>query len=308
MKLFQWPFYRKTYPGINNPRFVDDILAANQAVLQGLTALLGALNTDFFILSGFAYTAGSPGSYTPGIIYLNGYFYYVNGMTEGQYIQGVQVDTMPQPFTDGNSRNIYTLNQGNPTSVSDPTYSPMFSGNMNQYRATNKYLATGLAAAQAILGNLGGAAFANIGTVAGTVAAGNDSRFGYTVAQINATFAMIANVLLLNNTTPYTPSQPYNPATKAYVDASSAGRILSGNYNIGNTTSGGAIYTVSLGTTLAISNYKVMATAVSTNPTNNAGGIDIIIKNKTTSSFDMWVYPQITVFTDISVDWILWTP
>ena len=218
MSLFPWPFQRKTYAGVDNPRFVDDVLASNQAVQDGLAAITGFLNTDFAILSGFIYNEGFPGNYTPGICYLSGVFYYMpKGFNEGFYLTPANVDTMPQPFGDTVVRNIYTLQQVT-TSVAPVTNCPQFVGSMAKYRLSIKDLNAGLVALQTLFGTLGGAAFLNVGTVAGTVAAGDDSRFGYTKTQIDTLFALKTTVLLFGNTTPFTPILPYEPATKQYVD------------------------------------------------------------------------------------------
>ena len=66
-----WPHKRKEYSGMNNPRYVTDIVEATENLLSAMKAILGLGDTDFAIISGFDYTAGSPGSYSPGICYMN---------------------------------------------------------------------------------------------------------------------------------------------------------------------------------------------------------------------------------------------
>lgn len=232
--IFQFPFVRKVYDGIDNPRFVSDIQAANQAVMSALIALLGVGPTDFFIISGFDYTPGAPGSYAPGTFYLNGVIYYKGTATqEGLFLGGMTTDTMLQPFDDGTSKNIYTLFQGTAGAANPPNTSPVLAGNMNAYRIGSKYMQSVLATVSTVIATLGAAAFLGIGTVAGTVAAGDDTRFGYSVAQINAMFAKIIDVLIIGSTNNnFIPTQPYDPATKMYVDGSSAAKcLLIGSYN-----------------------------------------------------------------------------
>ena len=44
MSLFTWPFKRKQYAGIGNPRFISDVVAANEAINDALAALIGTTN------------------------------------------------------------------------------------------------------------------------------------------------------------------------------------------------------------------------------------------------------------------------
>jgi hypothetical protein len=150
MSLIQWPFFRKHYDGLNNPRFDQDIVAANQAVLDALTSLAGLGPTDFAIFSGLVYTLAAPNNYyTPGIFYLNGTWYYLSSnINETQYLGVTTQDIMSEGFPDGNSRNIYTLQQGLASSSGGVGFSPQISGNMNAYRMDNKSLSTFLAVVQ----------------------------------------------------------------------------------------------------------------------------------------------------------------
>lgn len=219
MSIFKWPFKRKQYAGIGNPRFVGDIVAANEAVIDGLKAITGLSDTEFAIITGLDYIAGAPNTYTAGIFYLNGSFYYIGtGFSEGLYLAPNPTDTEPQPFSDGNSRNIYTLLNGM-TTASSTGASPIFTGDMNNYRLGLKNIKAQVLLLVGLYNALGNSATRNVGTIAGTVAAGDDPRFGYTKAQIDNTFARIDKVLQTDNTTAYTPTDGYNPATKAYADA-----------------------------------------------------------------------------------------
>lgn len=220
--LITFPFKRKQYAGINNPRFVGDVVASNEAVLDGLQAITGLGNTDFAIITGLDYSIGSL-SYSGGIFFLNGNFYVIqNGFIEGNYLTASPTDFMPQAFQDGVSRPIYTVQFGATSNVSAGN-SPLFTGNMNAYRIGLKYTQSAVIALQTIAAALGNSSTRNVGTIAGTVATGDDSRLVYTQAQFNtifATFALWSNVLALNNTTAYLPAADYHPATKKYVDDS----------------------------------------------------------------------------------------
>jgi hypothetical protein len=224
--LFQWPFRRKQYPGIGNPRFVSDIVAANEAVIDAMKALTGLSAIDFAIITGFDYTAGAPGTYSAGIFYLNGNFYFVgNSFSEGLYLMPNPTDTMAQPFSDGVSREIYTLLNGM-TTANAAGASPIFNGNMNQHRIGLKNINNSLLSLQALFATLGNAAFRNVGTTGGTVAPGDDPRFGYTKAQIDQLFALKSNVLQLDNTANYTPTQAFHPVTKQYADQAMGFKLL----------------------------------------------------------------------------------
>jgi hypothetical protein len=227
MSYFQWPFKRKEYAGLDNPRFVSDIVAANEAVIDAMKAITGLGNTDFAIITGLDFTAGSPnGVYSAGIFYLNGLFYYQgSAFSEGLYLAANPTDTMPQPFGDSISRMTYTLLSG--ISTSNPTgATPIFSSDMNAYRIGLKSAKNSILAIQATLATLGNAAFRNVGTVAGTVAAGDDSRFGYTQTQIDTLFAKKVDVIMKGAGTAYTPTAPTDPVNKAYVDASTSAKLL----------------------------------------------------------------------------------
>lgn len=237
MSLLTWPFKRKTYPGLSNPRFVDDVKASNEAVIDAIIALMGVSGTDFFILSGLDYTAGAPGTYQPGIFFVNGAFYYISTVTqEGLYLTGTTQDTILEPFPDdGVARLIYTLFQGvSANAPAPPNTSPVLAGNMNQYRLGLKFLQALVNSFATTINLLRAAAFLNVGTTSGTVAAGDDARFGYTVAQINALFALQSEVLLFGQpNNGFVPTQPFDPATKGYVDNFSAAKcILIGKYTL----------------------------------------------------------------------------
>ena len=189
MSLFNWPFTRKSYAGIENPIYVSDTQAATEAAIQSVKALAGLNDTDFAIITGLDYTAGVPNTYTSGIYYLNGVFYYQQAVfDEGFYLTSNFTDELLESFTDGTPRYIYTV-QYSTTSASPTNNTPVFSGNMNAYRIGSKYVAAAVLALQAIANGLGNSSTLNVGTIAGTVAAGNDTRLVYTQAQFDTLFA-----------------------------------------------------------------------------------------------------------------------
>lgn len=307
MSIFQWPFKRKTYAGILNPRFVSDVQAANEAVLDGLMAVCGLNATDFYIFSGFSYAAGAPGTYTAGTFFLNGSFYISPGqLNEGQALIALPVDTLQEPFQDGTPRNIYTLNQGGIVNGITAGSSPAFAGNMNAFRLDNKTLATLVAVINFTIASLKGGAFADIGQTPGTVAAGDDNRFGYTVAQINTLFALKSQVLLFGGANAFTPTQPNDPATKAYADTLSAKRLASGNTVIGDIPSGGISVNISFGLTLANSNYMLIPVCISLGtPFNDATAHWPAIFNKTTTGCTIRLQEGVGLSQNISIDWIV---
>lgn len=310
MSLFNFPFVRKSIPGIGNPIFDQDVVAANQGLLDGLAVLASLPNPGFAILSGLAYSpvGGSPGAYGPGVFYLNGLFYLMqNGFNEGQYLIAAPQDVNPEQFQDLSVQNTYT--QYYAAVTNNPAgATPIFAGNMAQYRIGNNDLKASMTALQAIAGQLKGAAFLAVGQTAGTVAAGDDNRFGYSVDQINALFALQVDVLLFGNTTPFTPVQPYDPATKLYVDNSNAKRILSGTLHVGDVAGAGILMTISFGQTLPNANYIVLWSLVSL---GGSPGIDEIlvplIKNKSTTQFQVWFEETFPNTQDLDFDWIMFS-
>lgn len=131
---FLAPFLRLQYAGKNNPRYVSDIVAANQLVLDMVQNICGLGSTDFAIFSGLVFTPGSPNTYTPGIFFLNGVWYYMpTAFNESLYLAPNIQNIMPVAFTDTVTRSIYQVNYGQSTNTI-PGSSPQFTGNMNAYR------------------------------------------------------------------------------------------------------------------------------------------------------------------------------
>jgi hypothetical protein len=134
--LVQFPFLRSQYAGHENPLYVSDFVAANQAVLTGLASLAGLGPSDFAIFYGLAYTPGSPsGSYGPGVFYLNGTFYYMaTTFNEGLYLAPNPQGYLSVAFPDDSvSRTIYEVQYALSTNTSAGA-TPQFEGNMNAYR------------------------------------------------------------------------------------------------------------------------------------------------------------------------------
>jgi hypothetical protein len=136
--LIQAPFVRNQYAGINNPVYISDIVAANQQVLSALTAIAGLGATDFALFGGFQYVQAISGGnyYTPGFVYLYGFWYYQPNITyETQYLSPNLTGILPYTFSDSVSRNLYEVNYAKAVSVSTPgVTSPEMIGNMNGYR------------------------------------------------------------------------------------------------------------------------------------------------------------------------------
>jgi hypothetical protein len=227
MSIFQWPFKRKEYPGVGNPRFVSDIVAANEATIDAMKALTGLGSVDFAIITGLDFTPGAPnGVYSPGVFYLNGSFYYMGaGFSEGLYLTTNPTDIEPQPFEDGISRLTYTVLSG--ISTSNPAgATPIFSGDMNAYRIGLKSVKNSLVPIQTTVAQLGNSAFRNVGNTGGTVAAGDDPRFGYTQGQIDTLFAKKVDVIIKGAGTAYTPTASTDPVNKQYADSAAGVKLL----------------------------------------------------------------------------------
>lgn len=307
MSLLQFPNTRKIYPGLENPVWVADILAANQLTLDGLTTLLNLPNPGFAIIAGMSYTTGSPNMYAPGIFWLNGTFYFMSiSFSDSQYLIGALIDTLPEVFqVDQVERNIYTIQQAQ-TTASPTGATPLFSGNMNAYRIGINDLKIAITALQNTVNQLKGAAFLDIGTTAGTVAAGNDSRFGFTQAAADARYAQIANVLIEGSTNNnFSPTQPYDPATKKYVDTNSSQLLAKGTFSIGDGWNGtGPGVTVPLGTTLTSNSYRVEIEMIS-NSSNPANDVvyQWFTRNKQTTSFDIYFRKSGSATANLSINW-----
>jgi hypothetical protein len=298
MSYFKFPAKRLEYAGIENPRFVSDIVAANELLLDGLVAITGLNATDFAIIAGMDYTAGTPGNYTEGVIYLKGNFYYSAAISEGLYLKPNLVLTESHPFTDGNSRSIYELLQSITTSSSDSTTTPLFTGSMSSYRLGLKTINTNIQTILVTLATLKQGAFRDVGNATGTLADGGILQ------------GLINNVLQLNNSTPFVPVGNYNPATKLYVDQNSAKRIAAGNYVVGDITdpTNGTGYNIAIGSTLPDANYIVMITINAGGPTTTIADATVltpVIYNKTTTSFSVWLREGTSSIQHINLDWVL---
>ena len=193
------------------------------------------------------------------------------------------------------------------TSTASATNTPVFSGNMNEYRIGLKYTNQLMQAVLSTIASLGTAANLNasLTPVNGQVALWNNLL---TAAQIAAGYLGLAGGTM---TGPLVlaadPTASAQAATKNYVDNKYPVSIKKvGNYNIGTLTSGGAKYTVTIGIVMPDTNYKVFVIPLNGVDTDTtAGGIACTIMNKTTGTFDVWVYPITNVFNNISLDFMI---
>ncbi len=178
-----FPTVRKYYPGIDNPLFLGDITTADNSVIDALKSVTGLVSGDFAIVSGLDYVLGTPNTYTPGIIYWNGDFFYSDtDLTEGLYLTTSYVDVLLETFNDATARNIYINQVATSTSTSTGN-TPLFTGDMDAYRINNKFMRLQIANILAITSTLGTAAFADLGTGIGEILTADQT---YTQAQVNA--------------------------------------------------------------------------------------------------------------------------
>ena len=280
MSILQFPVIRKQYAGLENPLFVSDLLVANQVATDAVIAGLGLQATDFAIITGLQYITGTPNTYTAGIIYYNGSFYYVaNSFAEGQSLLPTTTDTLPKAFGDSVVRNIYTLYQAAPDAAG---VTPVFSGNMNAYRIDNKTL---LAKINAITADY----------ITSTLLATALSNY---VAKAGST---MTGALTLNAD----PTTALGAATKQYVDNNAVIILAKGYTHIGDIGSGLQHYDVSLGTTLTTTAYKVFLTVVNNNSNNASTTWYIDATNQTTTAFRIYITEVSAVTQDIYLDWIV---
>jgi hypothetical protein len=182
-----FPTKRKYYPGIDNPLFLGDITTGYDSDLSVMASLSGLKDGDFYIISGLEYVLGTPNNYTPGIIYFNGDFFYCSvSLTEGLRLATSYIDVLSETFNDAVARPIYTNQVATPSSSTLGT-TPAFTGNMDQYRINNKILQQQILGLLDIIGNLGTAANANLGTGPGQVPTADQV---YTQTQTNALLMM----------------------------------------------------------------------------------------------------------------------
>lgn len=311
---FTWPWKRKEYAGIGNPRFVSDIVSDNELALEGLKNLLGLSDTDFAIVYGLEYVVGTSNSYNPGVIFFNGSFYAV----ESSFVEGLRLtpnvtDTMPQPFNDGNSRNIYT--KFSTVTTTNPTGStPVFTGNMNGYRLNLNILNQDVSSIFSVLSTLGNAAFKNVGTTPGTVAAG-DASYSKTDSDnkyVDAGGDTMTGALVL----PADPTADMQAATKHYVDNfNSAGAKMVWFGTVASDGSvvklAGSLAGVSV-THLSSGKYRISHSIGSTNyfaiPVGTSGNENsprcIVTKNPT--AFDVYGFGNVGL-ADMSFELTIWT-
>lgn len=305
MSLLQWPFKRISRPGLGNPAFVDDILAANQSVLDGLGYLFS--NTPFAILYGLIYTQGAPGSYSTGIVWINGQFGYVTGShQEGLYLNVVTQDTLPKTYSDTNQYNTYTLLQVTASNAPQPGSSPQLIGSMDQWRMDFSTLKQAALSAAEMLSELGNSALLDVGITANTVAAGNDPRLVGNTAYFDGRFAQRTAVIEKGTATAYVPAEPNDPVNKAYADQFV--KILAKGYKvIGDAdVAGGTSITIAMGVTLPDTNYAVIWSLESyaVNPAVDTF-YQLTIRNKTDTSFDVRFREAQTGIQNVNLAWYI---
>lgn len=296
---------RVTYPGMDNPIFVDDLLAADQAVLSAAAALTGLEATDFAIISGFDFDGST--NYSAGVIWLYGQFYYcAGGCTTGQYLSGSVVAQLSEGFDDGNSRNIYSSFIATSSNAGGAGFSPQFAGSMDTYRAGSKRLMIAINALQIVAAALGSAAYLNIGTGPGTVMAGNDPRAPYTGAQLDARYAQQVQVIIKGGGTAYTPTAPTDPVNKQYADNVGIQKLAQGTTNVGDIQTGGTTIVCSFGQTLPNTNYMVLFSLEGSAASfNDASSLypDIPTALKTQLSFTMKFLEGVGTTQNLVVKW-----
>jgi len=305
--LIQAPAERIVYDGIDNPIYDQDLVVATQNAISLVLALSGADGGDFFIISGLYYVPGVPNTYTPGFFILGRKLYVcTQNFVEGSYLGPNVQPTQNEGFNDGTSRNIYQSYGSLISPTPDPTYSPQFEGNMNQYRIGNKYLGLSVISLLATQASLGNASTKNVGTTAGTVAAGDDPRMPYTAAQLAALFVMPPEVILKGDTNAYTPAGPNDPVNKNYTDTNFIKKLASGNAAVGDVPSGGKSVALAFGVTLPDTNYIVLVSVVSAGvPGNDASLHTPVIVNKTTAGCSVQLNEGVGTVQNVSLDWIV---
>lgn len=294
---------RVTYPGIDNPIFVDDLLAADQAVLTAAATLTDLRAPDFAIINGLDFDGST--NYGAGVVWILGQFYFCAGCTTGQFLSGTAVPQLSEGFDDGNSRNIYSSFLATASNAGGAGFSPQFAGSMDTYRAGAKRLMLAVNALQVVAAALGTAAYLNVGSSSGTVAAGDDPRMPYTAPQLDARYAQRVNVIEKGTATPYTPAGPNDPLNKGYGDTTYIAVLAKGFNVLGNADpSGGTTHTISFGKTLPSAFYKVdfSIESNSVNPANDTYYTPVI-RNKTTTSFDMYFREASGAAQNITVAW-----
>ena len=125
--------------------------------------------------------------------------------------------------------------------------------------------------------------------------------------------ANISDVLELDNTTAFTPTAPYHPATKAYVDNSfnilAKGTTQASFIGFGGVTVLGDLpdtespQVIQIGSVLPSANYKVFLTVVAAN--SDASAAKWYISNKTNSSFTINLAELDGGVQNVYFDWMI---
>jgi len=164
-----FPNNRLAQPALGNPLFVSDVSNNTENLIQAMGILLGLdLTAGFAILQGMVFNGAAYGA---GYVFMgngsvSGNIYYTAGIAVNKYLNPTSTDIDLKIHSDGNNYNTYRVYNAISSDTQIGSF-PQFVGNMNTYRLSTYGLKS----------SLGGAAFLNVGTTAGTVAAGDDSRF-----------------------------------------------------------------------------------------------------------------------------------
>ena len=138
MITIQQPAIRKTYAGVGDPIFSDDIRTANEMTMKLMCSLIGDA-MPFAILEGCHFD-GSLSLYSQGIIYFHGNAYYCNSIGLNYYPNPTTQDVENKQCHDGNNRNIYTEYIATASITQPDTDLPKFTGDMDNYRISSTFL------------------------------------------------------------------------------------------------------------------------------------------------------------------------
>ena len=115
---------------------------------------------------------------------------------------------------------------------------------------------------------------------------------------INA--ASRSEVLTTGNTTPYTPTQNYHPATVKYVIDYVNNKIVAGSMHFGDAGASSTVV-VSIGKTMADANYFVFLTFVGSGNTLYPAAVG----TKTTTTFEIVISEAAGLVQDAYLNWLI---
>lgn len=133
-----FPNIRIQKEGITNPRFVSDIVNANESLLTALQTIFDLANDEFAIISGCEYLGQS--GFSEGFVFMSGKFYAAPAIAADKYLAPNPTDTLMKLHGDGNSYNTYRIFNAIQSNTAVEGGSPQMSGNMDAFRKGNKYV------------------------------------------------------------------------------------------------------------------------------------------------------------------------